>query len=84
MPRKRSRSLVGVIAALAVCCTIHLIILLGAAGAAAGVLGNVVRNPYLIVGGLLLLTIGIGALVINRSKEDGSACCPPLPDEDRR
>lgn len=73
----RRGSVLGMIAALAACCTIHLIILAGGVGAATGILGGWLRSPYLIIGGLLLLTIALGVLVINRTRPGNAGCCPP-------
>lgn len=83
MPPIPGRGVVGVVAALAVCCTIHLIVLAGGVGAATGILGGWLRNPYLIIGGLLLLTIALGTLVINRTKDSGGSCCPPQESDIR-
>lgn len=64
--------------ALAVCCTIHLIILAGGVGAATGILGGALRSPYAIVAGLGLLTAALAALVIRRTKPStADSCCAP-------
>jgi hypothetical protein len=70
--------------ALAVCCTIHLIILAGGVGAATGILGGALRSPYVIVAGLGLLTAALAVLVIRRTKPGtADSCCAPEPADHR-
>jgi len=73
------RITVGAGVALAVCCTVHLVVLAGGVGVVGGVLGGVVGNPYVIVAGLVMLTGAIAALVVRRAGRSGVAggCCPP-------
>ncbi|MGH3712818.1 MAG: hypothetical protein ACRDT4_05070 [Micromonosporaceae bacterium] len=74
MDASDKRMALGVGGAVAACCAVHLIILAGGIGALGSVLGGLLSSPYLLVGGLGLLTGAIVALTrprANRTGDDG-------------
>lgn len=72
---------IGVVAAMALCCGLALLIVAGVLGSIGAVLGN----PWVIGAAVLLVLALIGWRVrhhISRSADD--ACCPPQPHDHHR
>ncbi|MGH3647152.1 MAG: hypothetical protein ACRDTM_08240 [Micromonosporaceae bacterium] len=79
------RVALGAGGALAVCCTVHLLVLAGGLGAVVGFAGGVLSSPYLLVGGLALLAVAVVLLLrrLNRGKAGHattSDSCTPAAD----
>ncbi len=72
MDANDKRLAAGAIGALAVCCTVQLIILAGGLGALSGVAGGLLASPYLVMAGLALLVLAAVAWLLRRANRGGA------------